>query len=316
MPEGKIRIDQALTDVSVGYKNGEYVADRVLPVVPVDHKSDKYYVHGKDLFRVRDDRRSPGGEARKSRWTLSNSPYFCEGHALKDFVAREDQSDADPQLDLLMDTTEVLTDQILLNQEVSLVTLLAAGMTGSSVVDLAAIKWNNDANDPVKKIKEQALVIGKRTGKRPNVLTLSAPVFDAISENAKVTARITGAADLPSAKVTPQQLASLLMIDEVIVASAIKDTANEGQTAVTDWVWGAYGLLQYRPRNPGRKTLSLGYTFHWTKAFQNADGEAAGAQFVKRYYWEPNTADVVEVHKYYDQVLVATDAGVLFTNAI
>jgi hypothetical protein len=310
---GVIKFDQALTNVSVAYTNAEFVAERVMPVVPVDKQSDKYFIHGKDRFRVRDDRRAPGGEAQESRWTLSNDTFYCSGHALKDYVPREDVANADPQLDLLTDTTEVLTDQVLLSQEVGLVAALAAGMTGTSLADQVATTWNNDANDPLAIIEAQKLVIAKRCGGRmPNVLTISAPVFSAIKNNAKVKALLTGSPDLPSTLITPAMLAAKLELEEVIIASAVKDTANEGQAATLDWVWGENALLSIRPKSPGRKVLSLGYTFKWGKAF----GGDYGAQFVNRYFWQPKLSDVVEVHKYYDAKVIAADAGVLFTNCL
>ncbi len=309
---GTIHHDRALTDVSVGYENAELIGERIYPVVPVENQSDKYFKHGKDIFTVRDDRRSPGGEARESRWTLSDDNFFCEGHALKDYVPRENQGNSDPQLDLLTDTTEVLTDQIMLNQEVNLVTILAAAMTGTSLAAQTLTPWNDDDVDPLPIIETQKIAIAKRIGKPPNVLVMSGPVWSAMKLNANIRMLITGAGSLPGAVITPQNLAAYLDLKEVLVGSAVKNTANEGQDVSLDFVWGEYALLFYRPQSPGRKTLSLGYTFAW----KNALGASAGGQFVDRYYWQPNKADVVEVHKYYDQKTIDAGAGCLFSNCL
>ena len=64
MPEGTKHIDAALSNISIAYRNGVFIAERVLPVVPVLKQSDKYYTHGKEAFNVLDDRRSAGSEAR------------------------------------------------------------------------------------------------------------------------------------------------------------------------------------------------------------------------------------------------------------
>ena len=40
----QIHIDQALTNVSVMYRNQSYVADQVLPSLPVAKRSNKYFV--------------------------------------------------------------------------------------------------------------------------------------------------------------------------------------------------------------------------------------------------------------------------------
>lgn len=316
MPEGTFHLDKALTDVSIAYRNAAFVAERVFPSVLVDNKTDKFYTYGKENFRARNDRRSPGAEALPSRWTLSSDSYFCDGHALKDYVPRENQANQDPALDLLIDTTEMLTEQMQLNREDALVTQLIADLTGASVVDLAAIKWDVDANDPIAKLRAERLAIAKRIGQFPNVALFAAPVFNAVIQNAKVTGRITGAPSITPSLVSPQEIATLLEVDEVIVAPAVKDTANEGQATSLDFVWGKRALLFYRTQNPGRKSLSLGYTFRWSKALQALGVAGGGAQGVERYYWQPTKSDVVEVHDYYDLKTITKDAGTLFINAI
>ncbi|MGE5570117.1 MAG: hypothetical protein ACM3S5_13865 [Rhodospirillales bacterium] len=313
---GVIHIDKALTDFSVAYSNGVYVAERVAPVVLVDYQTDKYFVHGKNRFKVMNDMRAPGTPANPSHWELSNDSYYCQGHALKDSVAPEDAKNADPGLDLATDTTEVLTDQVLLNQEVSLVATLEAGMTGNSLADQSSQKWDNDANDPIAIIDAEKPEVAKRIGRMPNILVLSAPLLTAFGKNAKVRGRITGAPDLPSAGVTPQQLASLLQLDEVIIASAVKDTAADGQAASLDFVWGKNALLAYRPPSAGRKIVALTVTFVWRNAGQTLGGQNVGGQFVRRWFDQNAIADMVEVHKYYDQKIVDAGAGCLFTNCI
>lgn len=319
--EGKIHIDAALSNISVGYRNGEFIAERVLPVVPVGKKSDRYYVQGKERFRARNDRRTPGAEATPSRMTLSDSPYFCEGHALKDFVPREDTNNADPALDLLGDTTEYLTEQVGLNQEVATVAAIVAGVSASSQ---AAKQWNSDDVDPLAIIKEgMATVVTGGAGKRPNALAISRPVFTAVTMNANVRGLLTGANSLPGTLITPAMLAAVLELDEVIVGEATYDTANEGAAASLGWVWSDYALLFHRAASPGLKTLSLGYTFAWRAALAAVAGagqaegvNGIGAQFVRRYSDEKTISDIVEVHKYYDPRIVAADAGLLFTNCV
>ena len=137
----------------------------------------------------------------------------------------------------------------------------------------------------------------------------SASVWNAIKNNTNVTARITGAQQLGDSLVTPAQFASLIEVDEVIVAGAVRNTAAEGQAATMAFVWANNALLQYKAPNPGRKTLAVGYTFTWAKAFGIGQ-----PQFVNRYFSNERIADVVEVHKYYDSRIVAAAAGVLFTN--
>ncbi len=304
MDGSQIRFDTLLTRVSVGYKNEEYVAGKVFPEIPVDFQAQKYLKASKDTLRPVNDLRAPGGVADEINWNLSSDPYYCDGHALKTVIPDEWRQ-AQGGIDLDTDSTEQLTEKISLVQEVNLVSALVAGMVASSQ---AAKPWDNDANDPIPVIEAAKETTTKAVGRRPNVMVFSRPVFRAVRNNAKILSRITGAADLRSSSVTAQQLAELLELDEVIVASAIKLTSNEGAADVSDFVWGKLALLFVRPKNPGPRTVSLGYTFTWNVGVR---GRA-----VRRYRIDERTADVIEAQKYYDQKIVVADAGTLFTDTI
>ena len=155
-------------------------------------------------------------------------------------------------------------------------------------------------------------------------MILSRKVFTGIINNQYVRGLLSGVNDLQQANITAQKLAALLGIDKVILAAGIKNTANQGQAASLDWIWGARALLFYSDPAPGLRTLSLGRGFRWRNALTALGGPkevseqipGAGAQFVETYYWQPNKSDMVEVHDYYDLKTVAADAGILYTNAV
>ena len=303
---GKLHVDTALTNVSVAYRNAGFVAARVFPEITVDKQSNKYPVYGRDIMRPVDDARRPGAVSIEIDWALSHTAYYADGHALNMSIPDEWRSNADQGLNLDVDTTEELTEKIDLNREVNLVAALVAGAT---TVTQTSTKWDADANDPIALIDAQKDVIAKKIGKMPNVLVISQPVFRAIKHNAKVTARLTGAVNLPAANVTAGQLAEHLELDEVIVASGVKLTSAEGQATLTsEFIWGKDALLFYRPPSPGLRTISLGYHFMWRT------GQLGSLVYRGRF--ERGHADFIEVMKYYDQKIVAVDAGILFTACI
>ncbi len=99
-------------------------------------------------------------------------------------------------------------------------------------------------------------------------------------------------------------------MEELLVGDAIKLTSAEGQADAKDYVWGKYALLFYRPPSPGRRVVALGYHFMW-----NFTGAVKG-RTVKVYREDSRSADVIEVEKYYDQKIVVSDAGTLFSNVV
>ena len=76
-----VHIDAALTNFSIAYMQDatNFVSDQVFPVVPVEHKSDRYFVFAKDAFLRRGGRISPfGQEAPRGGFNVSNTNYSTE----------------------------------------------------------------------------------------------------------------------------------------------------------------------------------------------------------------------------------------------
>ena len=45
MPQGSTRISKALTNLTINYTNGKFIANEVLSDIPVKSESDQYYVY-------------------------------------------------------------------------------------------------------------------------------------------------------------------------------------------------------------------------------------------------------------------------------
>ena len=103
--------DPILTDVSLGYQNSAYIAGLLLPMLPVKHQSGKHFVYDKGRFRSEDAKRGPGARSKDVTHNISTGlTYFCEDHALKEFVADEDVDNAPPGIDPCVDATENVTE--------------------------------------------------------------------------------------------------------------------------------------------------------------------------------------------------------------
>ena len=286
------------------YRNAEFVADQVLPTVPVEKQSDKYFIYGVDNLRPDDDARRPAGMANEIDWSLSTNPYYADGHALAQYIPDEWRENADAALDLDTDVTVQLTDKILLNREVNtfnvINTLTAHAQTGA--------RWDVDTTDPVKVIDTAKETVATSIGKPPNCLLLPRPVFRGIRNNLLVKNRVSGAVQgIQASRITVEQLSALLEV-QVILADAVKVTSAEGQTVASSYVWGKNALLFYRPPSPGLRTVSLGYLFTWMKGRLGSLVYKARAD--KRH------ADWIEVMRYYDPNLVAAAAGYWFTDVV
>lgn len=315
---GGLHIDSALTNVSVMYRNDEFISEKVFPIVPSGKQSDKFFVYGPDNLRSQDDERRPGGRSNEIDWSLSSSPFYCDGHALSIYLPDEDRENADAAIDLDVDSTIQLTDKIFLNREINLVNALLSALTP---VDLSASaganQFDNTAADPVQYIDYQKETVATVIGKEPNVMLFSRPAWRGFRNNPNVLKHIFGTSVIaPGQQITVNQAKELLEVDEVLIGKAINVTSAEGITPITThYVWGqpgdtngALAMLFYRPPAPGLRTVSTGYQFTWNT------GRLGSLVYKDRA--AKRHSDWIEVMRYYSLQVIAAGAAVLFKNAI
>ncbi len=310
----KVHIDQALTNISIGYKNEQYIADQIFLPVPVGKQSDKYYVYGKERFRQNDDRRAPGTEANEINWTLSNDQYYCEGHALRHAIPDEERSNADDEFQLEADATELVTEGILLNKEVDAASKLLdasnydAGLSMTLGSAGAPAKWSDFTNsDPLRDVAKAKEAIHKKSGLRANTLILAEPVFNVLQMHPKLVDIIKY---VQRGIVTMDLMAAAFGVEKILVGSALKSTAmNPGQEDILAYIWGNAAILAYIPSRPGKKIPALGYSFMWNK-----DGQ--GAVQVRQWYEQGRRATIIEAERWYDQKIVSSVAGFLFADCV
>ncbi|HMD96491.1 MAG TPA: major capsid protein [Terriglobia bacterium] len=297
-------LDQPLNNVSVGYKNDDYYAERLFPPVPVQKQSGRYWVFGRERFRPYETIRHAGAEAREiAPWSLSNNTYFCDDHSLKDKISDEEVANASGT-DLDITTTENLTDALLLDLEIRVATLVFGGAVPSMTLS-GTSQWSDYINsDPVSAVEAQKTTIKKAVGKTPNTLAVSYPVFATLRQHPRIIDRFkytqVGVLDEDCLK-------TAFGVDNFWVMGAEFDTATEGQAPALDFVWGKTALLAYVVPEPRRREVTLGYTFRWLFG-----APELGGTLTKRYRVEAKSADVVEVHRYDDIEAVAPQAGLVF----
>lgn len=310
MPDiSMVHVDQALTNVSIAYRNAQFIADQVFQPIPVSKQSNKYFIYSKDRFRIMDDARRPGARANEINWTLSTDTYFAEGHALAQAIPDELRANADQAIDVDVDTTETLTDLIYVQREIQVASVATDPTVVTQTSALAGTsQWSDFTNsDPIAAIETQKATIQKQIGQPPNALVVGYPVFLQLRQHPKIIDRFKYT---QVGILQPDHLKSVFNVDFFMIGGAIKNLANEGDADNFDYIWGKNALLFYKPLTPGRRTVSLGYQFTWLFG-ANTDGF-----LVKRYRDESRTADVVEVQLYYDSKVVASNAAYLWQNAV
>ena len=115
-----VHVDAALTNVSVAYMQDQtnFIADKIFPIVPVEHQSDVYFKYDKGAF-FRDEAqvRAPASESAGSGFDLTTDNYMCKKWALHKDVDDDTVANADPAIDPYRDATTFVMQNLLIRRE-------------------------------------------------------------------------------------------------------------------------------------------------------------------------------------------------------
>lgn len=260
----QVHLDQALSNISIGYRNDDYIAKEIFPQIDVQHQSDKYFIWNKDQwFRNYVEERAPMTPYPRAGLTISDDEYYCRMYHLAYPLADEVLANADEAIDEENTGSEWLADQFELNMEQYFVdNFFKTGVWGTDLTLSGQSQWSDYANsNPIVAIDLAKRAMRKKTGMEPNVFVIGREVYDILKEHPKLIAKFE---QVQKSILSQTEIESALDIP-IKVGNAILNGANEGQTFSGDFIWKKKGLLAYVEGSPGKRKASAGYSFVWNK---------------------------------------------------
>ncbi len=265
-PVRGVHISAPLSALSIGYHPVGYVAERLAPVVPVEHENDLFYIWDRaDALRELDSLRADGAEARMADYGWSQAPYVCEEYALKTRITDRQRQNADVSLQLEISKIRRVQDTVLLGQERRIAGLLSTtSLAASHQTTLSGVnQWNNAS---FAGSIEQNIDTGNEAvrqdlgGLPPNVIVIPKAVAKVMKRDSKVRDLIkyTHAELLVDGELPPTLWGHEVIIPSVASVTAIE---NPSVTPAAADVWGKNVFLVYRTLNPGLDQITCAYIF-------------------------------------------------------
>ena len=284
-----------------------FVAGRAFPTVNVQKQTDKYFTYSQaDFFRDQVQRRADGTESAGTGYSLSTATYNAEVYALHKDIGDQTRANADIPLNMDMDATRFLSQQMLLRQEVQWASdAFPTGVWGTDAPP--GTLWDAASSTPIADVETAKNTVLTNTGYVPNTVIMSYKVFSALVDNSDIVDRIKYTSQ---ESVTEELLARLFGVDRVLIMAATYNTAAEGATASYSLVGDKDVLVCYTPANPGLMVPSAGYNMVWTGV---SSGLGTGAA-VSRYRIEERKADRIEIEAAFDFKVVSTALGYFLSN--
>lgn len=312
-------INQPLSNLSIAYAQdaADFVARRVFPEVPVSFKSDKYYEFTlADFIRSQMRERAPATESAEGVYGLSQNSYDCGLFSLHKDVWDGDRANADSVFQLDAEATDFLTQQSLLKEETNWAAkYFVPNVWGTTITGVAAapgagqtLQWSDNASDPIKDVQAGCEAIQVKTGRKPNKIVFGQQVWNTLTRHPLIIDRIKGGATTAvPAQVQRQLVAQLFELEEVLVMSAIQNTAKEGQAVAASFIGGKRALLVHAAARPARQTPSAGYTFAWKGYLNNTMATA-----ITKFRMDHLKSDRIEIEASYVQQITGVPLGYLW----
>lgn len=294
----------ALQNISIAYRNENYIWRQVFPVVTVDKKSDFYFVFDRQSwFTSRSGQRAPGTRAPRAGYSLSTGSYLCINDSLDTPVPDEVINNADMPLRPLVTATNFVSDGLELGAEIRVATLVTAS-TNWAYAASPASQWSNDNSDPWGDIDGAKNSVIVQVARMPNVAAMSWDTWRHLSQHPDFLDRVKYTR--ASGRVEPGDLRSWFGFEKVLIGTAVRDIALEGQSASQSFVWGDSFWCGYVPDVASLEVPAAGYTLVWKE--QNRQ--------MNQYREEAERQWIVGSEWFTSEKITASESGAVIFNAV
>lgn len=307
---GDAKVDKILSQFSQRYSNKMYIAENILLPMKVKEKTGKYAKYGSENLRIYTDAlfRAPGTRANSIDYSVSQGTYECRERALEKRVPDEFVDNSDDPYDPKRDATSTIMDNIWANQENALATVMADTAVLTKNTTLAGVdQWSDYTNsDPFDDIFAGVDTMRTNSAQLPNTIAMGYSVMKILKQHPDVREQLkyTGAGGNVSDGAFVQFLKDFFNIQNVLIGTAIKDSADEGQTASLADIWGKHLWLLHINERPTLMQATFGYTFFDVP------------RKVETYREESHVADVIRVRYSFDQNIMDANLAYLVKNAV
>jgi len=307
MPKrASIHIDAPLSNLAVQYRNLQFVADMVFPIVPVVKESDKYYIFGREELKEVDTHRAVGTASNEIDWDVTTGSYSAEEYSLRKLLADRTVRNADAPIRPRITTMNKLMRLIMLGYEKRVMNLV----TGSALASYRSnptIKWDGTSPTIESDVDTAKASVRLNAGVEPNRILMNDQVKDVVKRDSTVRnlIRYTIQGSAGQELLVNGDLPPVLWNLAVTLAMAAEDTAKKGATASISRIWPDDVLVWYAEPSPSLEALSLGYTFR-----------VIGGSVVKTWRDEERDGEMIQPSIIQAEKMVATAAGYLLDNVL
>jgi hypothetical protein len=259
-------IHPRLTGLVIAYRNEGFIAEEVSPRFKVDTESFKWYkVDPSNTFNQENDTIGNNGDFNEVRDFGEEESSSTKDRGLAKIIPNKKQG-TDIPYQKQQRAAEFLVAKVALNREKRVATQLttAANYTNNVTISTSTEKFDDYTNSrPILRMRKALDV----TIIRPNIVILPRQVATVLRSHPEAITGVTNDSRQENGVVSIQGLADLLEVERVLIAGPRINTANKGQSASYDRIWGNHVAMIYI--DPAIDPVEGGVTFAATAEFES-----------------------------------------------
>ncbi len=296
----------AATAIALGYKNPNYVAEYVMPMIKVNERKYSYLNYDlKDNFTPVDTKVGRSSEVNLIERNAGILYGACVDHGLGEMITEEDiQTAKANKADAVLDAVEVIAEKMALAREIRVAAITQDKQNYNHSIEMDILTSLQNPDFEIVKIIETALDQPIAT---PNRMIVASHIWKLLRSHKGLLKTIYTNNKDGLGAVKPEDFKDYFGLDDIIVAKSRKNINNPGQNLALGNIWGDALAFHYLPAafKSLKQDLAWGVTAEYKKQ-----------QFKKFNKPENGTEGSVKAqitHIYNEQIL-SKDAGVIIFN--
>lgn len=290
-------VDKLLTNVYIGYKNAELIADELFPRVEVNEETGIYFKNDKsNLVAPSDTRRALSGTANRITGKLLQDTYALEEHVLEEYIDDRVKKQAQSPFNPERNATNRIAGVLAIEKEEQLRDNLATATASVNNVDIAGA-WDTVSTDIRAAVLTGKDNMQKKTGVRPNTMVVDRVTYNGLIKNTDIKNSIAYTSDKTESKIR-SLLAAYFDVDRVLIAGGIQQSAAVSGTG--SFIWSTKGIAYLAYVNPSpsiEEVVNAGYQLFMEDMV-----------YVDKRREEAEKSDVVRATDFYVQKITDADA--------
>lgn len=253
-------IDVPLTNLAIGYRPKDLIADLVCPRVKVAKPTNKFIVYGSENMKLTPTLRDPKGKSNEVSRSMSTDDYYCNPHALHELINDDDRSAVPDGANLESGAVMGLMDRMAISLEAEVASLFTTtgNYSSSTYYETVAAndQWSNASADIEGQVLDAVKVVKDGCASEANAIIIPWSVAHKMRRNTQIIERMKHTnPNMISSNILPPTLYGL----KVFIAGAQKDTVQQGQSGITlSEIWSDYVCVFYH--NPTAGWFDMAFT--------------------------------------------------------